>query len=367
MGSVCPAVCPAGALRILALISLRAGQAEQSLAQADAAAAAACQYAAEWEEGLALSAQASILARRGQLAEAQQSYETALDRLTGNNGWGVAHILYGLGGLARARNDNAAALDYFRRALELFRPLGARTEIARCLAGIGWVSLASGDVPAATASLAESLELSMATGQRLGVARGLEAIAALAVVQGADTVGVRLEGASTVLREAVESARSAAARARLERLMASAHQRLGQAATESLVADGRKLSMHEAVRYALGFARNASPASAAQPAGAASPIAGQRGAGQYGAGDGGPGALIPASVLTARELEIADLIARGLSNRAIAGELVISPATAARHVANILGKLGVNSRAQVAAWTVRQRAAGGGPVAGPRH
>ena len=45
------------------------------------------------------------------------------------------------------------------------------------------------------------------------------------------------------------------------------------------------------------------------------------------------------------------LIARGLSNRAIAEELVISPATAARHVANILGKLGLNSRAQVAAWT----------------
>jgi predicted ATPase/DNA-binding CsgD family transcriptional regulator len=362
MGSVCPAVCPAGALRILALISLRAGQAEQSLAQADAAVAAARQYADEWEEGLALSARAAILARRGQLADAQQSLEAALERLTGNNGWGVAHALYGLGTLARARNDNAAALDHFHRAIELFRELGARTEIARCLAGIGWVSLASGDVPAAAASLAESLELSMATGQRLGVARGLEAIAALAVVQGADTVAVRLEGASTVLREGVGPVRSAAAQARLERLIGSAHQRLGQGATESLVADGKRLSMHEAVRYALSFARNASPASADEP------VTRQRADGQGNVGDGGPAAaLIPASVLTARELQIAKLIARGLSNRAIAEELVISPATAARHVANILGKLGVNSRAQVAAWTVRQSASGGGPVAGPRH
>ena len=55
--------------------------------------------------------------------------------------------------------------------------------------------------------------------------------------------------------------------------------------------------------------------------------------------------------LTARERQIAALIARGLSNRGIAAELVISPATAARHVANIFGKLGVTSRAQVAAWT----------------
>jgi DNA-binding NarL/FixJ family response regulator len=60
------------------------------------------------------------------------------------------------------------------------------------------------------------------------------------------------------------------------------------------------------------------------------------------------------STLTPRELEIAGLIARGLSNRAIAGELVISQATVARHVANMLTKLGFSSRAQVAAWMARQ-------------
>ena len=47
---------------------------------------------------------------------------------------------------------------------------------------------------------------------------------------------------------------------------------------------------------------------------------------------------------------MAALIARGASNKAIAQELFISPATAARHVANILGKLGYSSRSQVAAW-----------------
>src|SRR5262249_59864214 len=54
--------------------------------------------------------------------------------------------------------------------------------------------------------------------------------------------------------------------------------------------------------------------------------------------------------LTPRERQIVALIVRGRSNRAIAEELVISPATAARHVANILLKLGFSSRAQVAAW-----------------
>ncbi|MCK2212665.1 helix-turn-helix transcriptional regulator [Actinomadura sp. ATCC 31491] len=48
-------------------------------------------------------------------------------------------------------------------------------------------------------------------------------------------------------------------------------------------------------------------------------------------------------------------MARGLSNRAIAGELVISPATVARHVANILAKLGFATRTQIAAWVIESR------------
>ncbi len=47
------------------------------------------------------------------------------------------------------------------------------------------------------------------------------------------------------------------------------------------------------------------------------------------------------------------LITQGLSNKEIADELVISPATAARHVANILAKLGFTSRTQVASWATR--------------
>ncbi len=60
------------------------------------------------------------------------------------------------------------------------------------------------------------------------------------------------------------------------------------------------------------------------------------------------------STLTPRERELAGLISRGLSNRAIADELVISQATVARHVANMLTKLGFSSRAQIAAWVARQ-------------
>ncbi len=61
---------------------------------------------------------------------------------------------------------------------------------------------------------------------------------------------------------------------------------------------------------------------------------------------------LPATALSPREREVATLVARGLSNRQIGDELSISSATAERHVANILSKLGYHSRTQIAAWAV---------------
>ena len=75
-------------------------------------------------------------------------------------------------------------------------------------------------------------------------------------------------------------------------------------------------------------------------------------------------ASAPPSSLTQREYEIAELVAGGLSNKAIAAELSISHTTAARHVANIMNKLGFNSRSQIAAW-VADRAQGPGRAEGP--
>ena len=46
-------------------------------------------------------------------------------------------------------------------------------------------------------------------------------------------------------------------------------------------------------------------------------------------------------------------MARGLSNRQIAAELVIAEATATVHVKHILAKLGFESRTQIAAWATR--------------
>jgi DNA-binding NarL/FixJ family response regulator len=68
----------------------------------------------------------------------------------------------------------------------------------------------------------------------------------------------------------------------------------------------------------------------------------------------GSGTRHPAGELTAREREVASLIAEGLTNGQLAERLFISPKTAAVHVSNILAKLGLASRAEVAAWAVRR-------------
>ncbi len=57
--------------------------------------------------------------------------------------------------------------------------------------------------------------------------------------------------------------------------------------------------------------------------------------------------------LTSREREVAALLAEGMSNAEVADRLFISVRTAAVHVSHILTKLGMSSRAEVAAWAVR--------------
>ncbi len=60
-----------------------------------------------------------------------------------------------------------------------------------------------------------------------------------------------------------------------------------------------------------------------------------------------------ASVLTPRERDVLKLVARRLSNSDIARRLFLSEHTVHRHLANILRKLGLSSRAAAAAWGVR--------------
>jgi len=58
--------------------------------------------------------------------------------------------------------------------------------------------------------------------------------------------------------------------------------------------------------------------------------------------------------LTSRELDVARLIGFGLTNGEVASRLHISTKTASVHVSNILRKLDMSSRAEVAAWAAQE-------------
>jgi DNA-binding NarL/FixJ family response regulator len=64
-------------------------------------------------------------------------------------------------------------------------------------------------------------------------------------------------------------------------------------------------------------------------------------------GRGSPAGQATLAVLTDREREVLALVATGLTNDEIAGELYLSPLTAKTHVSRILAKLGARDRAQL--------------------
>jgi DNA-binding CsgD family transcriptional regulator len=167
-------------------------------------------------------------------------------------------------------------------------------------------------------------------------------VAALEARAGDPARAARLAGAAVELR----GGHAPLSGARLAELLGPARKALGEPHAAALLAEGRAMTAAEAVSYAIqppAGGNGAAPASGSAGPADWAPIPRPRAA-----------ASSEVSTLTPRELEIAGLIARGLSNRAIADELVISQATVARHVANMLTKLGFNSRAQVAAWMARQ-------------
>jgi predicted ATPase/DNA-binding CsgD family transcriptional regulator len=332
---------PASALRMQAFTLLMTGRAGEALSYADEAIAAARQMSDDWEEGVALSARAAVLAAQGQAELAQLAFTEALESLDGNNRWGVANVLYGLGKLARARGNTADALRYFGDALAIYGEIDARTEIARCLGAIGAVALSQPDLRLARASLSRGVRLSLATGQRLGVARGLAALATLEVAEGDTERAVKIASAALALFDVIGGPQAASATRRLDQVLDLAAGQLGQQKAEALAAAGRILSPHQAA------------ALAAEGQEATKPVL---------PGLNGDSAPARANVsqepawpgpLTERERQVAGLVARGLSNRDIGLELFISSATAARHVANIFSKLGFSSRSQVIAWVVR--------------
>jgi predicted ATPase/DNA-binding CsgD family transcriptional regulator/tetratricopeptide (TPR) repeat protein len=344
----------ASALNLLAEVALHARDLDEAAARANAALTVAKPAGDRWNEGYAGGTLAATAAFRGDLVLAKDLAEEALAiTYEIDQQWGSARALLGLGDLARLTGNLDQANQRYTDALAIVREINARPEIARCLAGLGQIAISRGDLSAAGTYFGDSLALSKSTGSRIGVIRGLDAFATLAAGLGRLESAVRLAGAAAALRS---EASLPEAPVRTSRIFAAAAP-LGDQAVSAHWEAGLVLGSDAAVELALSISepddhKPDSPPAAATKADPASGQPARAAQAAQPAQAGQPG------LLTTRELQIADLIAAGASNKAIADQLVITPATAARHVANIMGKLGFNSRVQIAAWA-RDRASAG--------
>jgi DNA-binding NarL/FixJ family response regulator len=123
-----------------------------------------------------------------------------------------------------------------------------------------------------------------------------------------------------------------------EQAQASARTQLGEAAFEAALAEGRALSLEQALEAPPSLAPGATEAQPSSPLPA-------------------PAARRPASYpagLTAREVEILRLVAQGLTDAQVAAQLVISPRTVNWHLTSIYSKLGVSSRAAATRFAIEQ-------------
>ncbi len=313
---------------------------------------------------------------RGLYGRAAELYEEglALYRRLGDRE-GVASSLNSLGTLAYITGDVARGLELTEKALAVKRELGDARGVMISLNNLAEMTLMAGDLTQALALFEECLKMcreqedgygvaivllnlgtlyveredpgraeellldALGAFRRLGdldaVAECLGSLAGAAGTRGEGGRAATLLGAAAAAREELGAPIRPVERDRYERFVALSKRGLNGEAWAAVWAVGRAMPLEEAADYALSF--DAEAPAAVQNAPPAEPEVKQ-----------------PATTLTRREEEVAVLAARGLTNRRIAAEFSISEHTAATHVRRILRKLGLASRAQLAAWATER-------------
>jgi predicted ATPase/DNA-binding CsgD family transcriptional regulator len=228
----------------------------------------------------------------------------------------------------------AAAAEGVRRA----RESGDHYAQGIMLLNLGSAALNVGDLAGAVPLLAEALRLAQQIDDRVAQFYLLDAIGCHAALSGRARRAAQLFGAAETLRAEAGANIMPFLAPLLDRAQKSAIAALGEAKFRAAFEAGQRLDRDARLRLALGEPDRSRPA-AGEPGGA--------GAGAPRAAAGPGGAAAP---LAKREADVARLVADGLTNKQIGARLFISERTVDSHVRSILNKLGVGSRAQIAAW-----------------
>jgi non-specific serine/threonine protein kinase len=235
----------------------------------------------------------------------------------------LAIVQYGLGDLGRA----AALAD---EVLPIWLEIGNEWGVGFAFRVLGDVAADRREPDRAAAFYAESLATAERTADQGAVADTLTGYAYLAVTLGRLEPAARIFGAAERLYETRGMRVPPVDRPNYPRAVAAVRTELGDAASASAWSAGRELSPEQAVAEARTLV---------------TAIPDRR----------EPSAPPPTEALglTPRETEVLRLLADGMSDREIAATLFISPKTVGLHVSNLLGKLGVPSRAAAIAYIHR--------------
>ena len=251
----------------------------------------------------------------------------ALARAVGD-AYAVGGVLLWLGWLSFLQGDVPASHQLLEESVAIHRRLGERFRLAQALDFLALVATATGQFSKAGEAFSESLQLRQEMGDRSDLADSLEGIAALAAAQQESTQAIQLAGAAASIRASSGSPFTAMRRTMLDQWLVPLQQALGQDVIHSAWEAGRAMSLDQALELAL-----AATQSAPAPPDGPSDESRKR-----------------AAELSPREQQVAALLADGLTNRQIAGRLVVTERTVAAHIEHILDKLGFASRHQVATW-----------------
>jgi predicted ATPase/DNA-binding CsgD family transcriptional regulator len=248
--------------------------------------------------------------------------------------WLIAYGPHLLGLAAHIRGDYPSARAFYEESLAIRREIGFRQGIAILTNLLAMVAFREGDYARARALQRESLPIYQALGARYILSAALATSGALAAAQGQPERAVRLAGATAAVSENVHVLPIPLAEALLEEGLAVARRALSEAAFAAAWADGRAMSLDEAVAEALAVAvfPQQGPPTASAPDAGAEPRP-----------DG----------LTAREVEVLRLIAAGRTSKEIAEALVVSVPTVERHITHLYGKIGARRRADATAYALK--------------
>jgi predicted ATPase/DNA-binding SARP family transcriptional activator len=195
---------------------------------------------------------AGLARDEGDFLTARAHCEEALEIVQGSGDrWEVGRALNSLGELAQAEGERERARSLYQEGLAIQRALADGAECATVLLNLGRLARCEGDPAMALACFREALALTHERGAKVKVIQCLEGIAGTALALGQAKRAARLLGAAEAVRQATRICRPRLDRAVHELDLRNLRQALGAAAFEALRAEGRQISLDQAVAEAL--------------------------------------------------------------------------------------------------------------------